>query len=123
MKKSGVSKRVLRSLKLTNSERLKLIFFVINHREWAKRNCFPIELIIKRCLFSLNYDFRRMEKVRHQPVYEIVFYLTRTSPNTQTDAERAVRWAFQCAGYKVKRANIAARITGHKVHVTVLAGK
>jgi hypothetical protein len=121
MKKgSSTFHKELSRFKLSEREHLNLALFLIHHRGWAMRHWFPLELVIEKSLRRLRFDFRYMSKFDPHPVYEIVMYLTRTSPNTQADAERAVRWAFACAGYKVERKWVTAQLRGSRVKVGVL---
>jgi hypothetical protein len=119
-KKSKVTSRWLRSLQLDETERLKLSLFVANHRDWTLRHAVALKEVVRHCLQERWLELRRLEKVEPHLVYDVVLRLGRSSPKTKTGVESAVRWAFHCARWVVRRDHVFARITGDRAKVTVL---
>lgn len=119
-KKPKITRTWLRSLQLGQAERLKLAMFVTNHGNWTLRHAVPLEEVVRHCLQQQWLELRRLEKVKAHPVYEMLLRLGRSSPKTKSGVERAVRWAFGCAGRVVKRGQVFGQIRGDQAKVTVL---
>jgi len=108
------------ALTLSSDERLRLALFLWKNPAWARRYSLPMMTVVERYLQEAGFQIRRVEKVMHHAVWQLVLIpASRSCPRSKDGVAAAVRAAFRFAGHTVPKDSISVMISGERITVTV----